>query len=393
MSGLARRLAERMLSAAARMLPPHLSTWSRAMAHELIEIDDDRSALLFSAGCLRAAVTLSVAERLRSAFAAARARLFPQPSAWSFPIMNRNWAQPRLLGLICGSAAVAIGIAYMQATGAPSRYLLVNLAALVLGATAWLALGRVARSSLAGAGAAVLASSVPLLLTAWFGTAVDGVSRWVSVGPLNLQVSFILVPVAIVIYARRPDRIGTAGMIAAALALAVQPDRAMAAVLAVALTAVALETRGRLPALAAAVSVLAFGRTLLAPDTLSAAPHVDRVLYAAFEVHPLAGAAVLAGIAALIVPAVAGLSKGEGDRAVLLAFGACWSAVAAAAALGNYPTPLVGYGGSAVLGYLLSVSLLPGGAREGRGSAIESPQAAGRDLDPGRPELRAASPA
>jgi hypothetical protein len=34
-----------------------------------------------------------------------------------------------------------------------------------------------------------------------------------------------------------------------------------------------------------------------------------------------------------------------------------------AAALGNYPTPLVGYGGSAVLGYLLSVALLPGGAR------------------------------
>jgi hypothetical protein len=33
--------------------------------------------------------------------------------------------------------------------------------------------------------------------------------------------------------------------------------------------------------------------------------------------------------------------------------------VVAAAALGNYPTPLVGYGGSAVLGYLLSAALLP----------------------------------
>ena len=36
----------------------------------------------------------------------------------------------------------------------------------------------------------------------------------------------------------------------------------------------------------------------------------------------------------------------------------------AAAALGNYPTPLVGHGGAAVLGYLLSVALLPSGERE-----------------------------
>ena len=29
--------------------------------------------------------------------------------------------------------------------------------------------------------------------------------------------------------------------------------------------------------------------------------------------------------------------------------------------LGNYPTPLVGYGGSAILGYLLTFAFLPAG--------------------------------
>jgi hypothetical protein len=383
-----------MLSAASRLLPARLSNWARAMANELTEIADDREALLFAAGCLRAAASLAIAGRLRSASAAVRAFLFlPSPSDRSFPAMNRISAQPRLLGLLCGSAAVLIGMAYMEAAGAPPRYLLVNLASLVLGATAWLALGRAVRSSLAGAGPAVLAMSVALLLTAWFGVSANGASRWVSVGPLMLQVSFILLPVMIVIYARRPDIVGTAGMIAAALALALQPDRAMAGVLAAALAALALGTRGRLPALAAAAAVLAFGWTLLAPDALPAAAHVDRILYAAFDLHPLAGAAVLAGAAGLVVPAVSGLWKGEGDRAVLLAFGACWSAAVAAAALGDYPTPLVGYGGSAVLGYLLSVSLLPGGAREAGSTALGSPAAAGRDPDPARPELRAARPA
>ncbi|HEY0132296.1 MAG TPA: hypothetical protein VGB57_12930, partial [Allosphingosinicella sp.] len=138
MSGLVRLLAARTLSAASRLLPPHLSSWSRAMAHELMAIQDDRSALRFAAGCLRAAMSLAIAERLK----AVRAILFPpSPSPRSFPIMKRILAQPRSVGLICGAVAVGTGMAYMGATGAPSRYLLVNFAALVLGATAWLAVG------------------------------------------------------------------------------------------------------------------------------------------------------------------------------------------------------------------------------------------------------------
>ncbi len=305
--------------------------------------------------------------------------------------MNRISAQPRLLGLICGAAAVGIGLAYMEAAGAPSRYLLVNLAALVVGATAWLALGRAAGSRLAGAGAAILALSVPLLLTAWFGVAAGGASRWVSVGPLTLQVGLILLPVMIALYARRPDPVGTAGMIVAALALALQPDRAGAGVLALSLVALAFARPGRLPTLAAAASILAFGWTLLMPDTLPATAYVDRVLYTAFDVHPLAGGAVLLGAAALVLPGAIGLWRGSGDRASLIAFAACWSAVVAAAALGNYPTPLVGYGGSAVLGYLLSVSLLSnrtlGGASEG---VPAPPPTADLDGDPRISELRVA---
>jgi hypothetical protein len=87
-------------------------------------------------------------------------------------------------------------------------------------------------------------------------------------------------------------------------------------------------------------------------------PFVDEVLYTAFDVHPVVGAAVLAGSALLLLPA---LGAGEADRR--LVFGAAWLAIVAAAALGNYPTPVVGYGGSAVLGYLLSVALLPASPR------------------------------
>jgi hypothetical protein len=389
-SGLLRRLAVLTLSAASRLLPPQLSPWSLAMAAELTEIADDRSALLFACGCLRAAAVLAIAARLR----ALRAILFPPaPLPRSLPAMNRLSSQPRLLGLLCGAFAVGLGMAYMEAAGAPSRYLMVNFAALVLGATAWLALGRTTGSGLAGAGPAILALSVPLLLTALFGVAADGASRWVDLGPLSVQVSLIVLPLMTILYARRPDAIGTAGMIVAALALALQPDRAMAGVLLAALLALLAAAPGRLPAAAAAASALALAWTFLMPDSLPASDYVDRILYTAFDVHPLAGAAVLTGAAALLIPALPAARRGGGDRAALLAFGACWSAMIAAAALGNYPTPLVGYGGSAVLGYLLSVAFLPGAARGTDAAALESPPAAGPDLEPALPELRAASPA
>ncbi|HEX8480861.1 MAG TPA: hypothetical protein VF650_03045 [Allosphingosinicella sp.] len=395
MSRFPRRLALRLVSAASRMLPPSLSTWSSAMARELVEIEDDRAALLFAAGCLRAATGLALRARLRSAGSAVRAALFPPPHSFrSLATMNGLSTRPRLLGLLCGAVAVGLGMAHMHLAGAPASYLLVNLAALVLGATAWLALGGAGRSRLAGAGAATLALALPLLLTAFFGVAAEGASRWVSVGPLNVQASLILVPVMTILYARRPDAAGTAGMIVAALALALQPDRAMAGVLAAGLLALLIAKPGRLPALAAAASILAFGRTLLVPDLLAASPFVDRILYTAFDVHPLAGAGVAAGAAALLIPAAAGVTRRDGDRPALMAFGACWAAVVAAAALGNYPTPLVGYGGSAVLGYLLSVSLLPGRTGHAHaGPAAASPPAANPDPDRTLPDLRAARPA
>ena len=361
------------------------------MGSELAAIPDDRAALAFAIGCLRAALTLLIAAWLRSV----RDLVFPPtPSHWSLPTMNDMMARPRLLGLVCGAGAVALGMAYMAAAGAPSRYLLVNLAALALGAVAWLAFTRTAHSRLTGAGTTVLALAVTLILTALFGAAPEGASRWIAIGPLTLQVSLIVLPVMVVLYARRPDATGTIGMGLAALALAVQPDRAMAGVLLAGLSIVAFAMRSRLSIMATASALLGFGWTLLAPDSLPASPYVDRILYTAFDVHPLAGWAVVVGTAALVMPAAIGALRVSSERSALLAFGGCWAGVVIAAALGDYPTPLVGYGGSAVLGYLLSVALLPSGAGElGRVDAVGSGAGADRQPDREISDLRTAVPA
>lgn len=360
------------------------------MNRELTEISDDGAALDFAVGCLRAALTLAITTQAQSTWARARGVLFPPtPSTWSLPTMTGIAVRPRLLGLLCGAGAVGLGMAYMLAAGAPPLYLLVNLAALGLGAAAWFLFGRVAGSRLSGAGVAVLALAALLLLTALFGRAVEGASRWVSVGPLSLQVSLVVLPLMIVLYARRPDAVGTAGMTVAALALALQPDRAMAGVLLAGLLGIAFTTPSRLPILATTAAALAYSWTLLTPDTLPAMPYVDRILYTAFDVHPLAGLAVVIGTVALVIPAVVSASRGAGERPALFAFGGCWAGVVVASALGNYPTPLVGYGGGAVLGYLLSVALLSDGAREAsRSETLGSTPVDSRNSDQTFSELR-----
>ena len=75
--------------------------------------------------------------------------------------------------------------------------------------------------------------------------------------------------------------------------------------------------------------------------------------------HALAGAAVWAGSLPLLVPAPVGWYQDRADRDSHALFGALWLAGIVAAALGNYPTPLVGYGSSAIIGYLLALLALP----------------------------------
>lgn len=270
-------------------------------------------------------------------------------------------ARPRLIGALCATGAVGLGLLYLTLAGAPSRALLVNLAALLLGLGAWGALGRARSTGPWASGVAVALLAAALLATALFGMSVEGASRWVNVAGLSVQVSLVTVPVLVTLFARRANAIGAAGVVAAAFALAAQPDRAMAGVLAGCMATLALAQPRRLLVAPILASMAAFVWTMLRPDDLPAVPYVDGVLYSAFSAHALAGGAVVAGSALLLVPALSGAARLSAERHVVLVFGAAWAGIILAAALGNYPTPLVGYGGSAILGYLLSAGLLPGG--------------------------------
>ncbi|AXE65003.1 hypothetical protein BBF93_12805 [Hyphomonas sp. CACIAM 19H1] len=260
-------------------------------------------------------------------------------------------ARPRRLGLACGAVATGLGIVYLIAAGAPLLYPSVNAATFGLGAAFVLIAGRARLPT----GPVLFALAAALMATSLFGVTADGATRWIALGPLTLQPSLILLPVMGTAFARQPTRLAAAAIAIAAVAMALQPDRAMAGALAAGLAAVAALRPRRETVLVLIISLMAFAAAFLQPDQLPAMPFVERVFYTSFAVHPLAGLAVLASAGVLLLPALLARS------ATGAAFGAVWLAILFAAALGNYPTPFAGYGASAILGYLISLTALSAG--------------------------------
>lgn len=255
-----------------------------------------------------------------------------------------------------GSAGVAtgLGLGYMQAAEAPPSYLGINAVALVIGIGV-VGLIKRARSPETGQnGLGTLLLGLSLVAGSQFGVTVNGATRWVSLGGFALQPSLLLVPVMVVQFGRSRDALSTCGIALASVALALQPDRGMAGALLLGLVGGAVIRPDRKALIALFFASAGFVATLAQSDEQPAMPFVDQIFFTSFDVHPLAGLAVFAGATLLLLPAFVRREGDVHDDGARAAFGAIWFGVSFAAALGNYPTPVVGYGGSAIIGYVLS---------------------------------------
>lgn len=261
------------------------------------------------------------------------------------------------------AGSVALGAAYMRMAGAPPRYILINLGALAVGLLI-ARLIRKARPSPQLAGTLTAAVALALLATVVRGPSVDGASRWIPVAGISFQPSLMLLPVVIVLFAKNPHWLSAIGLLVAGVALALQPDRAMAGALTAALAVLRLYRRDAFLTLTLAVASCGFAATLVSTDRVPPAPFVERVVQSAFAFDAFAGIAIVVAFALMLIPAIVGVLTRKEDEALFAVFGATWLAVIAFAIIGNYPTPLVGYGASGIIGYCLSSGLLASGGLE-----------------------------
>ncbi len=266
---------------------------------------------------------------------------------------RRVWGLVALLFLL----TLAASLLAIRAAGASTAMLAMQGAAGVI-AAALVFLMSANRSALSsGAQVTVMALSLFAVAgTALFGVSMDGATRWIGVGPVLLHTASLVLPAAVWAFAMRPASLLTAGLCAAiAVTLAVQRDGGAAVAFALAVVACLWGHRSRLDWASAAVAVVAAAWAWTRPDSLPAVSYVEEVVSAAFATAPSVG--VFAGLMLALLPAPFFFFGLKHDSAAALALGALWGGFVLAGIFGNYPTPVIGYGASPVLGWGVSLGL------------------------------------
>jgi len=208
---------------------------------------------------------------------------------------------------------------------------------------------------------AVLATAVVLfiaLLASMGGPEIAGARRWIAAGPLTLHPASILLPLVLWAHASRPASWAVAGVLgASALLLAAQPDGAAA--LALLLGLIAIMATRKITAAEIVPVLCALGAAVWSwtrPDNLPAVAWVEQVAASAGAVSPIAGMLTLVLMSLTPLPFLLAAWNAK-ERGPHLALAGVWIGMVVANLAGNYPAPVLGYGASPVLGWMISLGL------------------------------------
>lgn len=252
-------------------------------------------------------------------------------------------------------AAVAAGCAIAASAGVPASGWGRDLGAWALGALLVSLIAMRPRWLRSPVAVSVLALVVAVLLATFIDSGLDGVHRWISLGPIRLNAAMLLLPATIVLVAGRRDGIA---WVAIAAILVAQPDASQATAFAAA-SLVALSNR--VPdwkALATGLLVAALAvASWLRPDPLAPVAEVEGIFGLASPVL-----ALVAGCA-VAVAALAPVVAGSRTHPAALPLATYLAVVALMPAFGPYPVPLVGLTVSPILGWWLGIGVLAASLR------------------------------
>lgn len=188
---------------------------------------------------------------------------------------------------------------------------------------------------------------------------LQGVHRWVDLGPLHLNVAQVLLPPAVAAIAARAEAWRWAVAVATIALLAVQPDASQAMAWGGGLAVLIAMSRGRTWAKAGGFGSIGLAVVLAwrRPDPLAPVAEVEEIMRLAWAVSPLAAVAAWTALIG------ACLSLGMSRTPAALALAAYAMLAALMPLVGWFPVPLVGMSMSPIIGLWLGAGLLAAQAR------------------------------
>ncbi len=208
-----------------------------------------------------------------------------------------------------------------------------------------------------------------LAATLIVGADIDGVRRWLALGPVRLHIGMAVVPALAVAMAASTDRQALIMLALGGLVASLQPDLATALALFAAALAIAIAMPRQplrwialLPTGAALLWCLAYR------DGLEPVPFVEGVWSDAAARAPALAAVMLSSLAlVLAMPLIGWRAMRREQRAASVAFSASILGYSLASILGPYPVPLFGGGAAPIIGCILASALLARGAQQAAG--------------------------
>ena len=256
----------------------------------------------------------------------------------------------RLPSLLALAVPVLAGIAYLALMGAPASYAILNAAALGIAALLVLFAPSLPEIRTRRVISVVLIALLfaPLLT----GPYVNGIARWLPLGPFTLQSGALFLP-ALTVLAARDEDYAPPILLAALLAASLQPNAATG--LAVMLAAVGLYNATNDWRLVPVAGIALFASMVAGlRGELPAQPFVERVLVSLASVHPFAALGLAATLLAAFLLMAHAIAASRPTRHALAG---CLFGFVLASLVSNYPSVLIGYGAAPILGFGLALAL------------------------------------
>lgn len=207
----------------------------------------------------------------------------------------------------------------------------------------------------------VLWISIILLFFTYFNIGLEGVHRWISIGPIKLYVSSIVMPILIIVIHKLINNKSVSSYIAIGLAsviMFIQPDASQLTGFSVAIIIILLSKLRKKLITYILISIMIILSVFLwiNLDTLKPVDYVENIIFMVTDLGYLWIILCFISLIMLIIPFI--LFPPRNFRVLSITIGIYYLVILGSTFFGNFPVPLMGYGISPIIGYYISITWL-----------------------------------
>lgn len=274
--------------------------------------------------------------------------------------------------------SVGVGVAIMWASAVSPLVMIVQIVALFFGILSFILLQRITLSSRSQWWLTVM--FLGLLAATLLAPGEADVHRWLSLGPIRLNIGFLVGPWIIVQVVRywyqHSPKSGLDLLLPTGIILFIQPDRGQLIGLSCGIVPLVFLSNTKYWKVTS-LGLIAVGYLLayFAKDTLEPVAHVERILQSASALSPFGG---IAAWLAAVTPIVYCLYSAKNQWPTIrgwqaLGLGGYVFGNLVASQIGQYPVAFVGYGASPIVGLCLGLGLLSAPSSTAKPSITQGP--------------------